>query len=157
MRSAAHLEMRDGYMLDDPSFVAWKKDHSIIVDDAESQWWRDLVRSTTARGVHVRRARIISEPLSDYTRFEYEITEQHNIAAGEQVRWLPRRGASDIALPGNDFWLFDGELLMVNHFTGNGDWTDTEIITEPAVVELCTTAFAAVWERATPHSDYRPG
>lgn len=32
----------------------------------------------------------------------------HNVKAGEEVRWLPRRQASDLALPGNDFWLFDG-------------------------------------------------
>lgn len=28
--------------------------------------------------------------------------------AGEDVRWLPDRRTSDIALPGDDFWLFDG-------------------------------------------------
>lgn len=155
-RSAVHLEMRDGYMLDDPSFVAWRNDRSIIVDDTESQWWRDLVRATTARGVQVRRARIVSEPLSDYTRFEYEITEQHNVAAGEHVRWLARRRATDITLPGNDFWLFDGEVLLVNHFSGSGDWTDSEMVTEPAVIKLCASAFETVWERATRHSDYQP-
>jgi hypothetical protein len=31
-----------------------------------------------------------------------------NAAAGEDVRWLPRRRASDLALPGTDFWVLDG-------------------------------------------------
>lgn len=155
-QSAVHLEMRDSYMLDDPSFIAWQEDGRLVLDDPESQWWRQLVRTTVARGVAVRRARIVSEPLSAYTRFEYDITREHNVQAGEQVRWLPRRQATDLALPGNDFWLFDGEVLLVNHFTGSGEWTDTETITEPTVVKLCTDAFASVWERGVPHEDYRP-
>lgn len=154
-RSADHLEMRDGYMLDDPSFIAWK-DGRIVLDDPESLEWRNLVTTTVARGVEVRRARIVSEPVSDYIRFEYDISEQHNIAAGEQVRWLPRRRTTELALPGNDFWLFDGEMLLVNHFSGGGDWTGTETVTDTSVVKLCTAAFEAVWDRAVPHEDYRP-
>ncbi|KJS53435.1 hypothetical protein VM98_25295 [Streptomyces rubellomurinus subsp. indigoferus] len=155
-QSAVHLEMRDGYMLDDPSFIAWQEDGRLVLDDPESQWWRELVRETVARGVAVRRARIVSEPMSAYTHFEYAITEQHNAAAGEQVRWLPRRQTTDLALPGNDFWLFDDEVLLVNHFAGNGDWVDTETVTAPEVVKHCKEAFAAVWERSVPHEDYRP-
>lgn len=63
------------------------------------------MKKATARGVVVRRARIVSEPLSDYCRFEYDVTGPVNLAGGEEVRWLPRRRASDIALPGNDFWV----------------------------------------------------
>ncbi|MFD0260127.1 DUF6879 family protein [Kitasatospora indigofera] len=152
--SALHLEMRDGYMRAEPGFVAWTQGR-IEVDDPESVWWRNLVRTSVARGVHVRRARIVSEPLSDYTQYEYDITEQHNIAAGEVVRWLPRRGATPLLLPANDFWLFDGKTLLVNHFTGNGDWTDTEQVTDPIVVRQCAEAFAHVWSLAEPHSQYR--
>jgi hypothetical protein len=154
-RSAVHLEMRDGYMLDDPSFIAWQEDRTLL-DDEESQAWRDLVRRTTARGVDVLRARIVSEPLSDYVRFEYDVTGPHNVAAGEQVRWLSRRHTTDLALPGNDFWLIDGDVLVVNHFAGDGTWTDTEVVTNLGAVKLCASAFEAVWERATPHNEYRP-
>jgi hypothetical protein len=36
-------------------------------------------------------ARVVSEPLAPFIRYEYEITSGLNIAAGEEVRWLPRR------------------------------------------------------------------
>jgi hypothetical protein len=73
------------------------------------------------------------------------------------VRWLPRRRASDLALPGNDFWLFDERIVMVNHFTGTGESAGTEVTpTIPRWVKLCGFAFLAVWERAIPHQDYRP-
>ncbi|RKR91450.1 hypothetical protein BDK92_5846 [Micromonospora pisi] len=158
-RSAVHLEMRDSYMQDDPMLTAWRAGHRDDPADRESWWrpWLDLMADTTGRGVKVRRARIVSEPVSEYIRFEHDITFT-NLAAGEQVRWLPRRQATDLALPGNDFWLFDDELVLVNHFDGDGNWSPEpmELTSEPDVVKLCATAFEAVWERATPHEDYRP-
>ncbi|MGN9906370.1 DUF6879 family protein [Phytohabitans sp. LJ34] len=154
-RSAVHLEMRDAYSTEDPVFQDWRAGISV---DPASRWreWFDLVSSTTARGVQIMRARIISEPISAYIRYEYEITDGLNITAGEQVRWLPRRGASDLALPGNDFWVFDHRLVALNHFGGEGEWLDIELSTDPAMVKLCVAAFEAVWERATPHADYHP-
>jgi hypothetical protein len=156
--SAVHLEMRDSYMPSDPAFAAWRRGETPEPTD-EDRWWAGLVRETVARGVSVRRARIVSEPISAYVRYEYESTEGHNIAAGEDVRWLPRRRATGLALPGNDFWLFDGEVLLVNHFAGDGEWLEdggAELIENPAVIKLCADAFAAVWGHAVPHAAYRP-
>ncbi|MGK4583905.1 DUF6879 family protein [Kitasatospora sp. HPMI-4] len=154
-RSAVHLEMRDGYMRDDPKFIAWQNGTLGDETDIERSPWLTLMARTIRRGVGVRRARIVSEPISDYVRFEYEVSVG-NIAAGEQIRWLPRRSATDFALPGNDFWLFDGELILLNHFDGDGNFTGHELTTEPAVIKLCASAFEAVWERAVPHEEYQP-
>jgi hypothetical protein len=152
--SAVHLEMRDQYTPDDPLFLAWLADGQ-VADPALPDWY-ELVRDHAARGISFRRARIISEPLSDFTRFEYAITAGMNVAAGEQVRWLPRRRASDLCLPGNDFWVLDDRLVRFGHFAGNGDFLEHELTGDPMVVKLCTSAFEAVWERAIDHEDYRP-
>ena len=45
----------------------------------------------------MRRARVVSEPVTDYIRYEHDLTFA-NVAAGELVRWLPRRNAADIAV-----------------------------------------------------------
>lgn len=157
-RSAVHLEMRDSYM-QTPGFTAWQEGHRHDPNDRASWWrpWLDLMKTSVERGVSVRRARIISEPISDYVRYEYDISFT-NIAAGEQIRWLPRRQASTLALPGNDFWVFDDELVLFNHFDGNGEMApiDSEITKEPAAVKLCVDAFEQVWERAIPHENYQP-
>ncbi|MCC5582026.1 hypothetical protein IMZ11_41150 [Microtetraspora sp. AC03309] len=153
-RSAIHLEMRDGYMLEDPGLVAWQSGR---LEETAScyQPWMTLMQETVRRGVDVRRARIVSEPLSEYVRFEYEISH-FNVAAGEQVRWLARSNASDLALPGNDFWLIDETWLVFTHFSGNGDVVGREQTRDPQLVKFCLEAFDAVWERATPHDQYRP-
>ena len=153
-RIALHLEMRDTYAGGSPAFAAWRtgRPYDRSAPDAR---WRSLVAPLAARGVQLRRARIVSEPVSDYIRFEYEVTAVANLAAGEQVRWLPRRRASDLALPGNDFWLIDDRVLF-NHFTGDGDWIDVELVTDASIVKFCASAFESVWDRGVDHERYRP-
>src|SRR5687768_1302394 len=108
-------------MLDDPEFIAWQQGKRLDPADRASWWggWHDSVSDATARGVAVRRVRIASEPISDYIRYEYDLTFA-NVLAGEQVRWLPRRQTTGLLLPANDFWVFDNETVLFHHFTGDG-------------------------------------
>jgi hypothetical protein len=113
-----------------------------------------LIQNATAAGKMFRRARIISEPVTDYIRYEWEGAGP-NIEAGEEIKWLPRRSASAIALPGNDFWLFDDATVVFTVFTGEGDVFERQLTTDPAVVQLCHSAFEAVWSLAIRHSEYK--
>jgi hypothetical protein len=155
--SAVHLEMRDSYAVvgEADDFEAWKRTGVANTDPAAPYWaqWVALVSDAVARGVVMRRARIVSEPVSDYIRFEYAGTAVV-VGAGEQVRWLPRRRASDIALPGNDFWLFDDRLVQFNVFGADSRWLHTDFTDDPAVAKLCGSAFETVWERGIPHERY---
>ncbi|MEU5382196.1 MULTISPECIES: DUF6879 family protein [unclassified Streptomyces] len=157
-RSAVHLEIRDHYGVaaEAEDFRKWLETGHVDTDPASPGWapWVDLVSRAVARGVAVRRARIVSEPVTDYIRYEHASTAV-NVHAGEQVRWLPRRQASTIALPGNDFWLFDDRIIRWGHFSGDGALVGHDISEDPAAVKLCTDAFEAVWDRATPHAEYQ--
>lgn len=157
-RSAVHLEMRDAYQPSDPEFIAWQNGKRLDPAADRSSWWRpflDVVTDTTERGVVMRRARVVSEPVTDYIKYEYDVTFP-NVAAGELVRWLPRRKTADIPLPGTDLWMFDGASVLFTYFSGVGEVIDREWRTEPAVVKMVSSAFEAVWERATPHEEYKP-
>lgn len=158
-RSAFHLEMRDAYMLSDPKFTAWQSGFRYEPDNRDSWWrpWLDVVADARNRGVRIRRTRIVSEPLSEYMHFEHGITFT-NVAAGEEIRWLPRRRASTLALPGNDCWIFDGRLVLWNHFTGDGEVAPDgrEFTDDSEVVKLCATAFDSAWDRGIPHQEYQP-
>lgn len=156
--SACHLEMRDHYAVAEEAedIARWRVGKFGPAEDAASKaGWLELMRAAKARGVRLRRARIVSEPLSEYIRFEYDGTPQ-NIEAGEEVRWLPRTRASGLALPGNDFWIFDGKTVLFNHFTGDGGWLGNELTDEPEIAQLCAGAFESVWKLAIPHSEYKP-
>jgi hypothetical protein len=139
-RSAVHLEMRDVYAVAD--------------EQEQIAAWRAGRRRAVARGVAVRRARVVSEPVSEYIRYEYSGTFT-NVAAGEEVRWLPRRDTVGLCLPANDFWLIDGRRVRWNHFDGAGTDTEPGMSDDPAIAEQCAAAFEAVWDRAIPHEDYK--
>lgn len=156
--SAIHLELRDQYMEDDPDLRAWRAGHRFDPAD-KATWWRDwlqLPADAAARGVRIRRLRVVSEPISDYIHYEYDGTFT-NIAVGEDIRWLPRTQALSLLLPVVDFWVFDSTTAIVNHIAGDGSWGDGEVeCTDPALVATFVTAFEAAWERGIPHADYQP-
>src|SRR5215471_2723938 len=108
--TAFHLEMRDVYSVDyeRDDFAEWRRTGRW---DNPEYWgpWIGTVRDAVARGVTVRRIRLLSTPASDSMRFEHAGTV-NNLAGGEEVRWLPRRRATDLAFPGTDFWVFDSAI-----------------------------------------------
>jgi hypothetical protein len=158
-RTAIHLEMRDIYATDieKSRYARWLAGEPL--DPAsEAEWWRPwrtMMRANIEAGKSMRRLRIISEPVTDYIRFEWLDTDQL-VRVGEQVHWLPRRNASALMLPGNDFWLFDSELIVFTHFAGDGRVLGHERTTDPGIIGQCAAAFEAGWQIAIPHSRYTP-
>ena len=155
-REAIHLEMRDAYgtTIELPYLAKWE-----VGEPDDLQWlqdWCAMLWDGTGSGKTVRRVRVVSEPLSDYQRWSHSIAHPM-VEAGEDIRWVPRRLVSSIAFPGNDFYLFDGRLVVFLHYAGNGLATEKVTSAAPADIHLCQVAFDAAWRLATPHGDYRPG
>jgi hypothetical protein len=158
-RQALHLEMRDIYAVkDEEQRFRWflekgYRDHAAEAEQRRP--WMTLIRNSLAAGKAFRRARIVSEPVTDYIRYEWEGTGP-NVEAGEEVKWLPRRLASAIALPGNDFWLFDDSTVVFTVFTGQGQVLQRQLTADPHIVQLCRSAFETVWALGIPHRAYTP-
>ena len=154
--SAVHLEIHDAHLTSDPAYQAWLAGEADPQESARQyKAYTDVVLPAVRRGVTVRRARIISEPVSDYVRWEHWLTDSVNIAAGEQVQWLPRRLASTLALPGNPYWVFDDRLVRFTLFGGDGEVQGSQYSDDAGVIEACQLAFEAVWQLAVPHQEYR--
>lgn len=153
-RTALKLEFRDQYMTDDPGYIAWQAGD---LDRAVQEYagWTAIARDAVHRGIQMKRARIVSEPVSAYITFEHAVTSRVNAAAGELIRWVPRQGVSDVALPGNDVWIFDESVLQFCFFAGDGRFMGNEVSTDAELVKLCLSAFEAVWERGIDHDQYR--
>jgi hypothetical protein len=156
-RSAIHLEMRDVYSPDDPDWLEWQAGNHF--DPAAREGWRtwfELMQAAIGRGVAARRARIVSEPVTGYIRFEYQVTAGYNLASGERVRWLPRRQTAGLLVPPADFWVFDERVVVWNHFAGDGSKMAEEVSEDLSLAKLCVSSFDAVWQRGIPHEKYRP-
>jgi hypothetical protein len=154
-RHSIHLEARDAYgtSVELPHMAKWAAGEP---DDLEwLQDWCQTLRSHVSAGKSIRRARIVSEPLSEYQQWSHSIAAPM-VEAGEDIRWVPRRLVSSIAIPGNDYYLFDNRLVVFLLYAGSGLAVDKVSSTDPADIELCRSAFEAVWKFSIPHRDYKP-
>ena len=155
-KSFVHLETRDSYgtEVELPHLAKWKRGEPD--DFAWLGWWLEMLRGHRAAGRTCRRARVVSEPLSDYQRWTLSHAGMF-VDAGEDVRYVPRPHLATIALPGSgDFYVFDDELVLFLHYAGNGTNASFEVTESPETVQTCRRAFEAVWDLAAPFREYRP-
>jgi hypothetical protein len=155
-RSFVHLETRDAYgtEVELPHLATWRRGESD--DYAWLGWWLEMLRGHRAAGRTCRRARIVSEPLSDYQRWTLSHAGMF-IQAGEDISYCPRPRLATTTLPGSgDFYVFDDELVLFLHYAGNGTNASFEVTDDAQTARTCQQAFNNVWDLATPFRDYRP-
>jgi hypothetical protein len=95
----------------------------------------------------MQRVHVVTEPLTDYMRFELTWAYAPNVAAGEDIRIVPvgpdRPWPAD--LPHEDFWLFDSSVLYAARYADDGYWLGVESVTDPtAIVAACRWRDAAL-------------
>ncbi len=115
------------------------------------QNWLAMIRQATAEGRRFARVRVVSLPLSDYSRFGI-FCSRHTNAAGEDIRYLTRDQATD--LPDYDYWLFDSRKLVRMHFGDDMTFLGGEVVTDPAVVVQHSYWRDAAWHRAVRRDDF---
>jgi hypothetical protein len=155
-KSFVHLETRDSYgtEVELPHMAKWRRgEHD---DLAWLGWWLQMLRGHVAAGRTCRRARIVSEPLSEYQRWVLSLADVA-VDAGEHIGYVPRPRLTTVSLPGSgDFYVFDDALVLFLHYAGNGTNAAFETTDDATTVRTCRQAFQAVWDLATPFRDYRP-
>jgi len=121
------------------------------VDLAWFQGWLTLIREAVAEGRRFTRVRVVSMPLTDYSRFGVFCSEQTN-AAGEDIRYLRRDDAT--GLPHYDYWLFDSRALVRMHFDEDENFLGGERIEDPAVIVRHNYWRDAAWHHAVRRDDF---
>ncbi|MEU3018997.1 DUF6879 family protein [Nocardiopsis sp. NPDC007018] len=153
------LETRDRYNVssEQDEFEYWLRtgDTSLEEKHARASSWHRNVRAAREAGKSWQRVRVVSEPLSDYIRWEHAAT-QFNEEAGEDIRWLPRHHPAVEQLPRRDFWLFDSRWVCVLHFDEDDVPHAYEVIDDPATVAQHCQWRDIAWHYAIPHREYDP-
>ena len=133
--TAFRLEVRDRYnaSYEDESLQKFLAGEPEYIDES-FQEWLDLVRAATAEGRRFSRVRVVSLPLSDYSRYGLAYA-RHTNAAGDDIRYLTRDRARAIGLPDHDYWLFDSRKIARLHFDeGDDHLLGVEVIEDPVAV-----------------------
>ncbi|MBO2452964.1 hypothetical protein J4573_38140 [Actinomadura barringtoniae] len=148
------VELRDNYAADAGNFAAWRTGGFAGIAEVAQQW-ADTVASDLTEGRTWRRVRVVSEPLSEYQRYAYDFAGPA-VAAGEDMRYLPRRLVSVLPLPGNDCFVLDGEVAMFNVLDGRDDRAEFQVYRDSEAVKFCRDAVTAAFAMAIPHHEYQP-
>jgi hypothetical protein len=132
--SAFRFETRDRYN-SDVGREAFRKFLAGEPDDyAWHRSWVEMLRQDTAQGKLWQRVRIVSIPLSDWSRYAIEVARL-SVAGGEDVRYLGREQAKDLGVAPLDSWLLDDSQLVHLHFNNEDDtFRGAELIDSPATI-----------------------
>ncbi|MDX3662370.1 hypothetical protein PV646_34130 [Streptomyces sp. ID05-26A] len=122
-------------------------DHTWMAD------WFEWVAELTAAGRRVGRVRVLTEPLTDYLRFELSFTGLA-VEAGEDIRVLAATDAERLRLPRVDFWLFDDRTAVAMTF-GDTGVSSAEVIDHPAEVEHYRAIQQQALAAAVPYLEWR--
>ena len=152
-RSAWRLEIQGVY--DEPEereplrrFLAGEPDDLAWMTD-----WFVWIRQVTQAGKQFGRVRVLTDPITDYQRFELGRLTPPAVDAGEDIRLLATAHARRLDLPEQDFWLFDDARVAVMHF-GQGGVNGADLLDDPALVQPVRDARDRAWDAAVPYSEW---
>jgi hypothetical protein len=115
------------------------------------QDWLMMVRDATADGKRFARVRVVTVPLTDYSRFGVWCAQFTN-GAGEDIRYLERDRAGGV--PGHDYWLFDSRMLVRMEFDDHDAFVSCELVEDPAVIVQHNYWRDAAWHHAVKRDNF---
>lgn len=153
--TARRLEPRDRYNTEysvEPRrrFLAGELTDYSFMDD-----WTDEVRGWSAQGKRMARVRVVTEPLTDDARFSLHVARL-NVAAGDEIRYLPRQRARelDLGLPDEDYWVFDSTTAAIIHFDEDDRPVGHKLIDDPAEIVPRLRWFDAAWHHSVSREEF---
>lgn len=155
--SAFRLETLQSYgnSGEDPALDAFVTGQPYVLTSGKRNW-TSLVAQRRRAGCAMQRAHVVTEPTSDYMRFELTWGYAPNIAAGEDIRIIPAREDSwPGEIPrGIDFWLFDDATLYAMSYDPDGTWLGADLRTHPDDVEAAKAWRDTALQLGIPWGDY---
>jgi hypothetical protein len=131
--TAFRIEVRDNYAAPEEAEPVRRFLSGEAEDDSWMDDWCGMIMRRTLSGVCMERVRVVSEPWTDYTRFGLHLSRL-NVAAGEDIRYLPRDQAKELELPDYDFWLIDASRMCILRHDDKDVLLGADVIDDPAVV-----------------------
>ncbi|MDQ3275207.1 MAG: hypothetical protein M3Q39_09325 [Actinomycetota bacterium] len=117
------------------------------------QSWLDMLREATAEGRRFARVRLVTLPLTDYSRFGVWCAQFTN-GAGEDIRYLTRDKAEAAGLPSHDYWLFDSSKLLRMHFDDDNAFLGGEVVEDAVEIVQHNYWRDAAWHHAVRRDDF---
>lgn len=161
-RSAFRLETLQAYEVasDGSDFRRYLDGEPTWTPDRKQPWLKQLT-AERACGFYRHRVRVVTHPVTDYTRYECEWGYVPNVAAGEDVRILDvgdRGWPSTGEFGTTDWWLVADDSgtvrAAVMHYTDDGRFTGAVDITARTLLMGLVDKRRDLWEAAEPFTSW---
>lgn len=93
--------------------------------------WIDGIRAANAAGKVIQRVRVLTPPLGDYLRYEFEWGYAFTAPAGEDIRILDLSTVTNPGLPEQDFWFFDDSAVVLMRYEDDGTYLGATLLADP--------------------------
>lgn len=149
--TAWRLETRRRYASDEAThtYAQFTRGEAVDWDGVDAEWCAER-QAQTALGKRFERVRIIDSPPTPGQLYLLD-NARRNSSVGERIFSLWRADADRLALPAEDFWLFDSRLVALLNFDDADSLVNVELITEPAEVLRYAQARDAAMHHAVPY------
>lgn len=153
-KTAFRLELLDSYVAANEAEPYRRFLRGDAPDAGWREPWKRFVRQGLRAGRSMARVHVVTEPLTDYTRFELSCVYPANVEAGEDVRILPRSVAAALDLPSRDYWLFDSRQAGVMTYDDAGNWLSVDLTDDPDLIARLYRGRDAAMAHAVPLPEY---
>jgi hypothetical protein len=134
-RSAFRLETLPVYAMPDEEdefqrFLAGEKpptDHHYS--------WLDRVAHFRKTGRTIQRVHVVTRPLTEYLRYEFEWAYAFNARAGEEIKIFDLTERDNPGLPDEDFWMFDEQRVVSMLYRPDGSQIGRELLDQPDIAK----------------------
>lgn len=150
--TAFRLETLQTYTVDyeEEAFRRFLAGGEIVGTESQREWAR-----LVSTGRHFRRVHVVTEPLTDYLRFECAWAYRASVEAGEDVHVLTTdEGSWPEGIPRHDFWLFDSEHLVRMNYGPDHTMLIPELVIEPNEIVRANAVRDRALHLAMPFTDY---
>ncbi|MEV5572490.1 DUF6879 family protein [Spirillospora sp. NPDC052269] len=110
---------------EDEEFRVWRETGRL--DIPEDDPWLIRVRHYRETGRGIGRVHVLTRPLSEYLRFEFDFYPQSS-KAGEDIRILDVTDRPNPLAGAQDSWLFDDTHVVLMHYADDGTQTSRELL-----------------------------
>jgi Family of unknown function (DUF6879) len=96
---------------------------------------------------------VVTRPLSDYLRYEFEWGYTFNVKAGEEIKILDLTDRENLGLPNEDFWMFDERSVVSMMYRPDGSQIGRELLDNPDIETYIRYKDIAL-EHSVPFEEY---
>jgi uncharacterized protein DUF6879 len=117
--------------------------------------WRDFVQEATSQGKTIERVHVVTPPLSDYLRYQFEWGYAYTVPVGEDVRILDLSTTPNPGLPEEDFWIFDDAVVRML-YRPDGTQIGRKLVEDPDALATYERYRKLAIKHSVPFNTYWP-